>query len=142
MPYDSKVIPIMRGRLVLVAERSAKAVSTGADALAFLTLHPDGVQGLLSDVGLPDLDGHTLTECALDLVPGLRVVMMIAPGDLAGQQPLPGSRVLPYLTKPVFRDRLGTTLAAVLGPPARDPSCFPSMGRPRPRRRPSGSTRS
>jgi hypothetical protein len=55
VPYDSKVIPIMRGRLVLVAERygtprvlvtaavrelgrPAKACSTGADALAFLRL--------------------------------------------------------------------------------------------------------
>jgi hypothetical protein len=51
MPHDSKVIPIMRGRLVLVAERygtprvlvssavrdlgyPAKAFSTGADTLA------------------------------------------------------------------------------------------------------------
>ncbi len=55
MPHDSKVIPIMRGRLVLVAERygtprvlvtgavrnlgyPATACSTAADALAFLKL--------------------------------------------------------------------------------------------------------
>jgi CheY-like chemotaxis protein len=75
MPHDPKVIPIMRGRLVLVAERSgtprvlvtslarnlgypATACSTAADALAFLTLHPDGVRCLLADVGLPDMDGR------------------------------------------------------------------------------------
>ena len=60
MPHDPKVIPIMRGRLVLVAERygtprvlvtsavrnlgyPVKTCPTGADALAFLRLHADGV---------------------------------------------------------------------------------------------------
>jgi hypothetical protein len=57
----------MRGRLVLVAERygtprvlvtsavrdlgyPAKAFSTAADVLAFLRLHPGGVQCLLADL--------------------------------------------------------------------------------------------
>jgi CheY-like chemotaxis protein len=74
MPHDPKVIPIMRGRLVLVAERygtprvlvtsavrelgyPAKAFSTGADVLAFLKLHPGAAQCLLADLGLPDMDG-------------------------------------------------------------------------------------
>ena len=77
----------MRGRLVLVAERygtprvlvtsavqklgyPAKACPTGADALAFLRLHPDGVQCLLADIGLPDMDGRELAVRALELVPG------------------------------------------------------------------------
>jgi CheY-like chemotaxis protein len=86
MPHDPKLIPIMRGRLVLVAERygtprvlvtravqdlgyPAKAFSTAADLLAFLTLRRGGVQCLLADLGLPDMDGGELAERAIDLVP-------------------------------------------------------------------------
>jgi CheY-like chemotaxis protein len=156
MPHDPKVIPIMRGRLVLVAERygtprvlvtsavrnlgyPATACSTAADALAFLKLHPDGVQCLLADVGLPDMHGRELAARALAIVPGLRVVLMVAPGDDAVQRPIPGFGGLPCVAKPVFRDRLGAMLADLLGPPVREPSRPPSMGQPRSRRRPSGS---
>lgn len=122
----------MRGRLVLIAERygtprvlvtnavrslgyPAKAGATGADALAFLTLHPDGVQCLLADVGLPDMDGRELAARALAIAPGLRVVLMVAPGDDAVQRPFPGFGGVPCVAKPVFRDRL----AAMLGEPGR-----------------------
>jgi hypothetical protein len=74
MSHDPQVIPIMRGRLVLVAERyltarvlvtsgvralgyPARSCPTGADTLRFLSLHPGGVQCLLADLGLPDMDG-------------------------------------------------------------------------------------
>jgi CheY-like chemotaxis protein len=104
MPQNPKVIPILRGRLVLVAERygtprvlvtsaiqslgyRAKAFSTGADTLAFLKLQPGGVQCLLADLGLPDMDGGELIERARDLVPGLRVVLMAAPDD-PSEEPL------------------------------------------------------
>jgi two-component system cell cycle response regulator CpdR len=158
MPHDTSVIPIMRGRLVLVAERygtprvlvtsavrelgyPAKAFSTGADVLVFLRLHPGGVQGLLADLSLPDMDGGELAERARDLVPGLRVVLMAA-GDPAEQTLLRGYQDLSCLIKPVFRDKLAETLETLLGPPQSDPSTLPSMGRPRRRRRPSGSHRS
>ncbi len=159
MSHDPKVIPIMRGRLVLVAERygtprvlvtsavrnlgyPAKACATGADALAFLKLHPDGVQCLLADVGLPDMDGRELAARALTIVPGLRVVLMVSPGDAAVQRPVPGFGGLPCVAKPVFRDRLAAMLADLLGPPARESSHRSSMGLPRSRRRPSGSHQS
>jgi CheY-like chemotaxis protein len=152
MPYDPKVIPILRGRLVLVAERygtprvlvtsairslgyPAKACPTATDALAFLTLHADDVQCLLADVGLPDMDGGELAARAVELVPGLRVLLMVAPGETV--QPPGGG--LPCVTKPVFRDRLAAILVELLGPPAREPSRRPSMGRPRSRRRSSGN---
>lgn len=158
MPHasDPRVIPIMWGRLVLVAERygtprvlvtsairslgyPAKACPTGADALAFLRLHPDGVQCLLADVGLPDLDGRALAARALALVPGLQVVLMVGPDDTSGQGPVSAFRGLPCVNKPVFRDRLAHLLAELLGPPATEPSGRPSLGGPRSRRRPSGS---
>jgi CheY-like chemotaxis protein len=156
MPRDPKVIPIMRGRLVLVAERfgtprvlvtsavrdlgyPAKALSTGADTLAFLKLHPGTVQCLLADLGLPDMDGGELAERARGLVPSLRAVLMAAPGHPSEQALLRAYQDLSCLTKPVFRDKLAETLERLLGPPESVPSNLPAMGRPRTRRRPSGS---
>jgi CheY-like chemotaxis protein len=159
MPHDPKVIPIMRGRLVLVAERygtprvlvtssvrglgyPAKTFSSGKDVLAFLVLHPLSVQCLLADVSLPDMDGRELAARARDLVPGLRVVLMAAPDDPSGQGLSRRYQDLPCLTKPVFRDQLAEMLERLLGPPESEPSHLPSMGRPRTRRRPSGSHQS
>jgi two-component system, cell cycle response regulator CpdR len=156
MPHDPKVIPIMRGRLVLVADPygtprvlvtgavqslgyPAKAFATGTDVLAFLTLHPRGAQCLLADLRLPDMDGGELAERALDLVPSLRVVLMAAPDDPAAQHLLAGDRDLPCLTKPVHREHLAETLGPLLGSPTREPGAPPPMGQPRSRRRPSGS---
>jgi hypothetical protein len=83
MPHDPTVIPIMRGRLILVAERygtarvlvttavrelgyPAKACATAAEVLAFLTRHGGGVQCVLADLGLPDMDGAELAERAIE----------------------------------------------------------------------------
>jgi CheY-like chemotaxis protein len=156
MPHTSTVIPIMRGRLVLVAERygtprvlvttavrklgyPAKAFSTGADVLAFLKLHRGGVQCLLADLGLPDMDGGELIERARDIIPGLRVVLMAPPDHPVVPKLVPAYRDVPCLTKPVHREQLSETLGELLGPPERDVGQPPAMGRPRARRRPSGS---
>lgn len=155
MPHDPQVIPIMRGRLVLVAERyltarvlvtsgvralgyPARSCPTGADTLRFLALHPAGVQCLLADLGLPDMDGGELVERARDIVPGLRVVLMAAPDHPAVEELLPGYRDVPCLTKPVSYEALATTLDQVLGPPESGPVHPPSRMQPRARRRPSG----
>jgi CheY-like chemotaxis protein len=153
---DPTIIPIMRGRLVLVTERygtpralvtayvrsigyPARPCASGTEALAFLSRHRGGVQCLLAEMGLADMDGGELAERAVDLVPGLRVVVMAAPGDPAEQHLLRGYRDLPCLGKPIFADALRSTLLPLLGPPASDPSPLPSLGQPWRRRRTSGS---
>jgi CheY-like chemotaxis protein len=154
MPHDPTVIPIMRGRLVVVAERyltarvlvtsgvralgyPARSCPTGSDTLRFLSLHPAGVQCLLADLGLPDMDGGELVERAVDIVPGLRVVLMAAP-DHPAVEVLPGYRDIPCLTKPVRYEALAETLEQLLGPPESEPVHPLTVLRPRPRRRPSG----
>jgi hypothetical protein len=74
-----------------------------------------------------------------DVVPGLRVVLMAERGERGVAELLPAYRYLPCLTKPVFRDELGAVLLRVIGPPAMAANTRASMGRPRARRRPSGS---
>jgi len=136
MPHtsDPNVVPLMRGRFVLVAERyqtprvlvmqmvrtlgyPARSCPTGQDALAFLRLHPGSVQCLLSDLGLPDMDGGELVERAQDIIPGLRVVLMVASDHPRAVELLQGYHDLPCLTKPVNGEQLAHTLKALLGPP-------------------------
>lgn len=156
MPYDPKVIPIMRDRLVLVAEPDAvarmrltsmvrdlgypaEACSSGADVLTFLTRHPLGVQGVLVDIELPDLGGGEVIERALELVPRIGVILMTGPHLLNAMPMLTGGREWPWVPKPVRQDALVGILEEELGPPMRP--------RPRPsirwtwKRRRSGSHR-
>jgi CheY-like chemotaxis protein len=108
---------------------------TAADVLAFLALHLGGVQCLLADLGLPDMDGGELAERARDLLPGIRVVLMAAARNPAEQELLQAYRDLPCVLKPVFREKLAETLHQLLGPPATEPSpCLPweDPGRRRP----------
>jgi CheY-like chemotaxis protein len=157
MPYDPKVIPIMRDRLVLVAEPDAvarmlltsmvrdlgypaEACSSGTDVLTFLTRHPLGVQCVLIDLALPDLDGGEVIERALELVPRISVILMVGPHLLNAMQMLTGGRQWPWVPKPVRQDALATILEEELGPPRR-PRPRPSIRWPWKRRR-SGSHRS
>jgi len=157
MPHtiDPSVVPIMRGRFVLVAERHqtprvlvmqmvralgypTRSCPTGLDALAFLRLHPGSVPCLLADLGLPDMDGGELAERARDVIPGLRVVLMVAPDHPRATELLQGYHDVPCLTKPVRSEQLAQTLKTLLGPP-RPGAVRPSSSGPRRRRRrPSG----
>jgi len=159
MPHasDPPVIPIMRGRFVLVAERyqtarvlvmqmaralgyPARSCPTGQDALAFVRLHPGSVQCLLADLGLPDIDGAELIERARDIIPGLPVVLMVASDHPRAVELLQGYHDLPCLMKPVTGEQLAHTLKALLGPPRpwEVTSSSRTLCRPRTRRRPSG----
>ena len=70
------------------------------------------------------------------------MVLMAAPGDPSEQALVRAYHDLPCLAKPVFRDKLADTLEQLLGPPESEAGNLPSMGRPRSRRRPSGSHQS
>ena len=84
---------------------------------------------------MPGMDGGELAERALDLDPGLRVVLVAGPGKDADRDLLAGYRDLPVLTKPVTFGALYGKLEELIGAPYRPASYPPSMGPPRPRAR-------
>ena len=88
---------------------SAAEAGDGAEALALLQADP-AIEILLTDLGLPGMNGRQLVEEALRLKPGLKVI--IASGysteaDLGGG---PGDKGLVHLTKPYDLSQLKRAL--------------------------------
>jgi CheY-like chemotaxis protein len=154
---DAEVLALTPGPLVLVVDdeltpRSiirrmvralgypARSCRSGREALRFMETHPQQVRLLMADVGMPRMDGGELAERALDMDPGLRVVLMAGPSDANSADILAGYRDLPFLAKPVTFGELFNRLEELVGPPAHSPGFPPVLTPPRSRqrRRPSG----
>jgi two-component system cell cycle response regulator CpdR len=118
-------------RMVRTLGYQARSCSGGRDALRFLEAHPREARLLLADLLMPRMDGGELAERALDLDPGLRVLLMVGPGDPHAADLLAGYRDLPCLAKPVEFGALAGKLDELLGAPASPPDYPPSMGPPR-----------
>jgi len=88
----------------------------GAQALQLVKENP-AVALLLSDIQMPNMDGHALVEASLKLRPELKVVMMTAyPAD----NPTPAAlqaRELRTLVKPFDADRMCDLVVDMLARP-------------------------
>jgi len=111
-----------------------RSCATSSEGLAFLREHPRDAALLLTDLNLPGLDGYALIERALELVPGLPVVLMVT---LTGPHLSELIDQIPFVAKPIRFGELAGVLYDLLGQPADVTSDPPSITRPR-RRRPSG----
>lgn len=98
-----------------VLRDSGYRVLEASDGLAALDVvrSDERVDLLLTDMGLPGLDGRRLAEAARRLRPGLRVLFVTGqPGGDAGEEPLPpGTEVV---GKPVALDALAAKVRAML----------------------------
>jgi CheY-like chemotaxis protein len=112
-----------------------RSCRSGHEALRFLATNPRAVRLLIADLLMPGMDGGELAERAMDLDPGLRVVLVAGPGKDTDRDLLAGYRDLPVLTKPVTFGELYGKLEELIGAPYRPASYPPSMGPPRPRAR-------
>lgn len=95
-----------------------RAARSGPDALRHLTEHPGEIRLILSDIGLPHMDGGELAERARDLQPGVRVVLMSS--SLAGEvgELLAAYPETPFLARPFEFAELYAVLVWQAGPPA------------------------
>jgi hypothetical protein len=82
----------------------------GSAALAFPREHPRDVGLLLTDLALQRPDGY---ERALDLAPGLQVVLMV---NLTGPHIDELIDQIPFVAKPVHFGSLARVLDELLGP--------------------------
>ena len=114
----------------------ARSASGGGEALRFLAEHPREVRLLIADLGMPRMDGGELAERARDLDPGLRVLLLIEPGDPRVTDLEAGYQDLPSLRKPVTFADLYRKTQDLIGPPAGPPA--ERRGRARSRSRRSG----
>ena len=125
-------------RMVRTLGYPVRGCNGGREALRFLEAHPREVRLLIADLLMPRMDGGELAERALDLDPGLRVLLMVGPADTRASDLLAGYRDFPLLAKPVDFGALAGRLDELLGAPVGAPRYPPSMGPPRTRRRTSG----
>ena len=92
-----------------------------SEALQALRSHPDRFDLVLSDYGMPGMNGHSLAAAIAALCPALPVVLMTGfhegPDLPGGQQP---SNIRTVIHKPMVRRDLGTTIHAVLNDAAWD----------------------
>ena len=112
-----------------------RSCRSGREALRFLAANPGAVRLLVADLVMPGMDGGELAERAMDLDPGLRIVLLAGPGEDSDRDLLAGYRDLPVLTKPVTFGDLYGKLEELVGAPHRPTGYPPSMGPPRPRTR-------
>jgi CheY-like chemotaxis protein len=110
---------VVRGLVVeVLGELGYKAIEA-ADGLAGLSLlqEPGRIDLLVTDVGLPGLDGRQLAERAQALRPGLRVLFVTgyAPGAALGEGVLGTGMAL--LTKPFAVEALMTKIRELMQRP-------------------------
>jgi CheY-like chemotaxis protein len=149
---DVKIVPLNPGPLVLVVDDEARPRSiitrmvrslgyqarschSGRSALGFLKAHPRAVRLLLTDLGMPRMDGGELAERAKDLDPRLIAVLMADPEDPHLQDLLRGYAGFPFVPKPVSFADLAEKLERLLGIPEAPTTSPPSMDPLRSRRR-------
>jgi CheY-like chemotaxis protein len=128
-------------RMVRSLGYRARSCQSGRGALRFLKSHPGLVHLLLTDLGMPQMDGGELAGRTKELDPGLIVMLMADPTDPRVGDLLSGYGHLPFLPMPVNLSDLAEKLERLLGIPAQPTSPPQSMAsaRRRERQRPSGS---
>jgi signal transduction histidine kinase/DNA-binding response OmpR family regulator len=88
---------------------SAAEAGDGAEALALLQADPE-IEILLTDLGLPGMNGRQLVEEALRLKPGLKVIIASGYSTEADMGGRPGDKGLVHLTKPYDLSQLKRAL--------------------------------
>jgi two-component system cell cycle sensor histidine kinase/response regulator CckA len=149
LPFDPLVLVVddeltprsIITRMVRSLGYRALSCQSGRGALRYLKAHPGQVRLLLTDLGMPRMDGGELAERAKELDASLIAVLMAVPGDPLLGDLLSGYGDLPFVPKPVSFSDLAEKLERLLGIPAQPTSPPRSMAsaRRRERRRPSNS---
>ena len=116
-------------RMVRTMGFPVRSCPDSSTAFAFLREHARDIGLLLTDLALQRPDGYELADRALELAPGLQVVLMV---NLTG--PLIDELIdqIPFVAKPVRFGALAGVLYDLLGQPADSPRDPP---RTPPRRR-------
>lgn len=94
------LIEAMADILTMMAYKTHQA-NNGVEALAFLQAHPDSVDVILSDLVMPEMNGHDLWHAMQEM--GLKTPMIIISGhplESAAVQEMLAEGVSGYLSKP------------------------------------------
>ncbi len=111
---DDAAVRDMVRRALAAEGHTVHVTSDGGEALEYLTAHATGIDLLVTDVDMPQLDGISLVREALAIKPGLRVVLMSGFSDqLDRAGALHATRLL-SIPKPFTLEQIKATVRSVL----------------------------
>lgn len=110
---DASVRELVR-RALTQEGHTVHVTEDGAEALQHLTQHAAGIDVLVSDVNMPQIDGITLAQEAIALRPSIAVVLMSGfTEQLDRAQSLKAAK-LAVLSKPFTLDQIKTKVRGIL----------------------------
>ncbi len=110
---DAAVRDLVR-RALSADGHTVHVTQDGVEALESLGANGDGIDILITDVDMPQLDGITLAEKALLLKPGLAVILMSGFSDQLERAARLRVRQLLSISKPFTLDQIKQVVRSVL----------------------------
>jgi PAS domain S-box-containing protein len=104
---DAPTVRLMAGRALAEAGYSVLEAGDGVEALDMIRSRAGPLDLVITDLGLPSMNGQDLARCLRDERPNLPVLFMSGYGD--------AESVTPYLQKPFSPDELVRRAGALLG---------------------------
>jgi len=111
---DDEPVRAMATRALTEAGYRVLGAENGCAALALARRHGERLDLVVTDVGMPDMDGYELARCLHDERPGLPVVFMSGYGDRDHRERSRPGSVRPFLQKPFSPDALVRAVGEVL----------------------------
>jgi len=111
---DDEPVRAMATRALTEAGYRVLGAKNGCAALALARRHGERLDLVVTDVGMPDMDGYELARCLHDERPGLPVVFMSGYGDRDHRERSRPGSVRPFLQKPFSPDALVRAVGEVL----------------------------
>jgi CheY-like chemotaxis protein len=103
-------------RRALVSEgHTVHVTQDGGEALDHLTAHSAAIDLLVTDVDMPQLDGISLAEKALELKPALGIVLMSGFSDQLDRARALNATRLASISKPFSLEQIKLMVRSVIG---------------------------
>ncbi|OLI64083.1 hypothetical protein IXO151_21060 [Xanthomonas oryzae pv. oryzae] len=124
--------PVVRGLIVeVLTELGYRAIEAGDGPEGLERLRARGrIDLLITDIGLPGLNGRQIADAGPELRPGLKVLYMTGYAENAALAPgflQPGTGII---TKPFAMETLATRVRSIIETPVEAPSDAPAHAMP------------
>jgi CheY-like chemotaxis protein len=111
---DDAAVRSMAARVLSEAGYAILEAENGRAALELVGRHTGRLDLVLTDIGMPEVDGYELARCLHNVRPGLPVMFMTGYGDAVPSGRTSVNSARPILQKPFPPDALLHAVAAVL----------------------------
>jgi CheY-like chemotaxis protein len=110
---EAAILEIAKGTLEAYGYRAITA-SDGTEAVALYAEHKDDIKVVLTDLGMPHMDGLTTIRILKKMNPNIRIIATSGLRSEGKASDVAGLGVKTFLSKPYTADKLLVTLARIL----------------------------